>query len=278
MNLTSPKVVQGLLERYNIRPRRGLGQNFLIDRNILNKIIAVPDLSKQDIVVEVGPGVGTLTQELALRVNKVIAIEKDRKMCEILTEVLKDFKNVEILNEDILASRTCDVGQSYKVVANLPYYITSPVIKKFLESANQPDPMVLMVQKEVGERIIASPPNMSILSVAVQFYSQPKIIAKVSKNCFWPAPKVDSAIIKIVKNDQYTRIIEGNEKKFFQLVKAGFSSKRKQLLGNIIRSFNIQRQSVQSIFQKVNLDNKIRAQELSIEQWIGLLQEIKDMI
>lgn len=276
MNLTSPKTVQGLLEQYNIRPSHGLGQNFLIDRNILDKIIAASDLSKKDIVVEVGPGIGTLTQELASRVKKVTAIEKDKKMCVILKEVLKDFNNVEIIEEDIL--KWSREFKKYKVIANLPYYITSSVIRKFLELSSPPDLMVLMVQKEVGERIIASSPNMSILSVAVQFYAQPKIIAKVSRTCFYPSPKVDSAIIKMVKNDEYIKKTKGKEKQFFQLIKAGFSSKRKQLLGNIIRNFNTSRQSAQNVFDKVNLDNKIRAQELSIEQWLELLPEIERYI
>lgn len=277
LNLTSPTIVKSLLEQHNITLSKHLGQNFLIDKNILNKIVKQADLSKDDIVVEVGPGIGVLTRELANEAKKVIAIEKDKKISEVLKEVVKDFKNIEIINEDILGW-VCDTRQGYKVIANLPYYITSPVIRKFLELSIPPDLMVLMVQKEVAQRIAAKPPNMSVLSVAVQFYSQPKIIAKVSRTCFYPIPKVDSAIIKMVKDDQYIKKIKGKEKRFFQLVKAGFSSKRKQLLGNIIRSFSIPRELAEKIFNKVNLNNKIRAQELTVKQWIELLQEIKDVI
>lgn len=279
LNLTSPIIVKSLLEQYNIIPSKRLGQNFLIDKNILDKIVATSDLSEHDIVIEVGPGVGALTQELATRVKKVIAIEKDRKMCEILREVLKDFHNIEIVNEDILkwdVCRVCDTRQNYKVIANLPYYITSPVIRKFLESLLSPDFMVFMVQKEVGERIIAQPPHMSILAVSVQLYAQPKIVAKVSKNCFLPAPNVDSAIVKIDVNRSLCSSADKN--KFFQLVKAGFAQKRKLLISNITKGLSVKREVVEQAFEKSKINVQSRAQELAINQWITLLQEIEGYI
>lgn len=280
MNLSSPAVLTLLLEKHNIYPSKRLGQNFLIDKNILDKIVATSDLSEHDTVIEVGPGVGVLTQELATRVKRVIAIEKDRKMCEILQEVLKDFHNVEIVNEDILKwdiCRVCDTRQNYKVIANLPYYITSPVIRKFLESPLSPEFMVFMVQKEVGERIIAKPPHMSILAVSVQLYAEPKIVARVSKNCFLPAPTVDSAIVKItIRNSSDQRAIDKHA--FFQLVKAGFAQKRKLLISNIVNGLSIKREIVERAFEKAKVNIQARAQELATDQWITLLQEIKDMI
>ena len=253
-----------ILKKYKIRPLKRLGQNFLIDKRVLEKIVNAANLSSDDIVLEIGPGLGVLTIELAKRVKKVIAIEKDRRMCEILKKVLKNYKNVEIINKDIL-----DVGYStshietYKLVANLPYYITSPVIRKFLEAKNKPRLMVLMVQKEVAQRICAQPPKMSLLSIAVQFYAEPEIINYVSKKSFYPQPKVDSAIIKITPKP----IPKINTKKFFNLVKKGFSSKRKMLKNNL----GIK----ESLFEELGLNPKTRAENLAVQNWIKLFHKIR---
>ncbi len=257
-----------ILKKYKIRPLKRLGQNFLIDKRVLENIVNAANLSSKDIVLEIGPGLGVLTIELAKRVKKVIAIEKDRRMCEILKKVLKNYKNVEIINKDIL-----DVGYStshietYKLVANLPYYITSPVIRKFLE-INPPTGgklklMILMVQKEVAQRICAQPPKMSLLSIAVQFYAKPEIINYVSKKSFYPQPKVDSAIIKITPKP----IPKINTKKFFNLVKKGFSSKRKMLKNNL----GIK----ESLFEELGLNPKTRAENLAVQNWIKLFHKIR---
>lgn len=250
-----------ILKKYGIKPSKRLGQNFLIDKGVLEKIIEAAKLSADDIVLEIGPGLGVLTIELAKRVKKVIAIEKDERMCKILRENLKDYKNVEIVNEDILKISNDKIqmpneiqSSNYKLVANLPYYITSPVIKKFLETENKPELMVLMVQKEVAQRITAQPGNMSLLSVAVQFYADAKIIDYVSKKSFYPQPKVDSAIIKIVPKP----IPKINTEKFFNLVRKGFSSKRKMLKNNL----------------GIDIGSKARAQELSIDDWLNLFHKI----
>ena len=218
------QTVKELLRKHNIRPSKRLGQNFLIDKDVLKKIIEAAELpasppaspnrgesqgwKPDDIVLEIGPGLGILTLELAKRVKQVIAIEKDRTLCQILENILKSkgINNVKVINKDVLkiaSSMLVSRGlKNYKVVANLPYYITSPVIRKFLECNETRQRymryMVLMVQKEVAQRIVARPPKMNLLAVAVQFYAQPKIIDYVSKNSFWPQPKVDSAIIKII--------------------------------------------------------------------------------
>jgi 16S rRNA (adenine1518-N6/adenine1519-N6)-dimethyltransferase len=197
----------------------------------------------------------------------VIAIEKDKKFCEILKQELKDYKNVEIINTDILKY----VGHSpaaaghikYKIVANLPYYITSPVIRKFLEIESRLELMILMVQKEVAERIIAKNGKMSLLSVSVQFYAKPEIVSYVSKNSFYPSPKVDSAIIKIIPQ----QIPEINTKKFFSLVRVGFSSKRKKLKNNLKIDENT--------LEEIGLDPNIRAEKLSIKDWLNLYEIIE---
>ena len=191
-----------LLKKYNLRPSRRLGQNFLVDEKVLRKIIEAAELSKNDIVLEIGPGIGNLTVKLAKRVKKVVAVEKDQRMIEILKETLKDFKNVKIIKADILkfSPKIYNLkSKIYKVVANIPYYLTSPLIRKFVETVEvKPQLLVLMVQKEVAQRICTKPPDMSILAVSVQFYAKAEIISFVSKKSFWPQPKVDSAIIKII--------------------------------------------------------------------------------
>src|SRR3989338_8347416 len=180
-DLSSPKTVKEILTEYKTVPSKGMGQNFLVNKGALEKIIKSADLKKEDVVLEVGPGIGTLTQELAKSVSKVIAIEKDKKMIEILKETLKEFKNVEIIQGDILKLNPIPYTLNpYKVVANIPYYLTSPLIRKFLEAPQPPSEMVLMIQKEVAQRICAKPPEMSLLAVSVQFYADTKIISQVS--------------------------------------------------------------------------------------------------
>ena len=242
-----------------------LGQNFLIDKNILEKIIATADIKPNDVILEIGPGTGILTLELAKYAKRVIAVEKDKRMCEFLKNVLiaQNVRNVEIINEDILnyVGRAMSYIKGYKLVANLPYYITSPVIRKFLETPNKPKLMVLMVQKEVAQRICAKPGKMSLLAVAVQFYAKPEIIAYVSKNAFYPVPKVDSAIIKITPRPDVGHAMSYiDAKKFFDLVKRGFLAKRKMLKNNIP---NIN-------FEKIGLNPKCRAEELSVDDWVRL--------
>ena len=279
MDLTSVKTIKELLSQHGARASKGLGQNFLIDKNALEKIITTADLKPSDNVLEIGPGIGTLTQELAKNVKKVIAVEKDRKMCEILQETLENYKNVEVSNKDILKANFQSL-KDYKIVANLPYYITSPVIRKFLERPegypNQPELMVLMVQKEVGQRICAKPPNMSLLAVSVQFYADPKIISYVSKNCFWPSPKVDSAIIKITPRGQTSRQAGGQTSPdlFFRVVKAGFSQPRKQLSNNLSKILKMDRKKVNEWLSRNNIGSSQRAETLSIENWKNLTNSI----
>jgi len=255
-----------------------MGQNFLIDRNVLNKIISASELTPNDVVLEVGPGIGTLTRELAKNAGKIIAVEKDKTMVEILKETLAGFNNVEVLESDILNFKF--QISNYKVIANIPYYLTSPLIRKFLEmtppAGGPPSEIILMIQKEVAQRICATPPDMSILSVSVQFYAEPKIISYVSKNCFWPAPKVDSAIIKIIpKTPGISGKMPGIDRDlFFRVVKAGFSHPRKQLSGNLIESLSLAKEKVNEWLAQNKIDPKQRAETLSVQDWKNLTNSL----
>ena len=301
MDLTSIKFIKNLLKKHKTYAQKRFGQNFLISKSVLQKIIKAAELSKKDIVIEIGPGIGTLTYELAKRVKKVIAIEKDKKMIEILKETLQNFQNVEIVQGDILKidTRYKILDTRYKIVANLPYYIVSPVIRKFLEFKNPPKEMILMVQKEVGQRICAKPSEMSILAVSVQFYAKPKIISYVSKKSFWPQPKVDSAIIKLkvksLKSKVKSQKLKVNTDLFFKIVKAGFSQPRKMLINNLSRlpesaaqaagrqakKLKIKKPFVRTReeIKKWLLENSInpsqRAETLSVEDWINLTKSYR---
>jgi len=291
-----------LLRKYGLKPRKHLGQNFLINKDILSEIINTADLTKNDIVLEIGPGLGILTKELAKKAKKVIAIEKDEKLVKILKKELAHFKNIKIIEGDILKLpvTSYQLPVTYKLVANLPYYITSPVIRKFLEEGNPPPStkvstfvktsadrsggrpklMVLMVQKEVAERICAKPPDMSLLSVAVQFYSQAKIVKIVKKESFWPSPKVDSAIIKLTTNNlprwqagrQLTTI---NTNLFFKIVKAGFSQPRKQLKNNLKKIFG---KDTEKILKQSKIETTRRAETLSIDDWLRICLNYKNRL
>ena len=283
------KDVKNLCKKYGVYPSKKMGQNFLINEAVLKKIIKTADLSKNDIVLEIGPGIGNLTLELAKKAGKVIAIEKDKRMCEILRKVLEglNIRNVRVINNDILKLDPKRYTlKPYRVIANLPYYITSPVIRKFLEAKKTPKEMILMVQKEVAQRICNRPPDMSILSVSVQFYAQPKIISFVSKKSFWPQPKVDSAILQI--SPIHANLARIDTSLFFKIVKAGFSHPRKQLINNLSRlNFSSKNLSGQARDKKVNrekvknwlLKNKVkptqRAETLTLNNWQKLTKTFK---
>lgn len=271
MNLSSASEVQNLLKNHGISPSKGLGQNFLIDKNALEKIVLAANLDKADTVLEIGPGPGVLTRKLAERAGRVIAIEKDKKMIVMLLENLKGLDNVEIVQGDIRYPKSLNLNlkSDYKLVANLPYYISSPVIRQFLETETRPKLMVLLVQKEVAQRICAKPPDMSLLAVSVQFYAIPEIVAQVSKESFWPQPKVDGAIIKIIPRKSIFEI-GGDTLLFFKIVKAGFSQPRKQLLNNLSKGLQLNKEKVSSWLVKSGIDSKRRAETLSLGDWTNL--------
>jgi len=251
MNLLSQKTIKEILLKHSTVTSKGLGQNFLINK---------------------GPGLGILTAELAKRAKRVICIEKDKKMVEILRENMKDFDNIKMVNDDILRTNLAThlKNKKYKLVANIPYYITAPLIRFFLENEHQPQEIILMVQKEVAQRICAKPPNMSLLAVSVQYYADAKILFYVSKNSFWPSPKVDSAVIKIVPYRS-----PASAEKFFKIVKAGFSQPRKQIVGNLSKMLKLSKEATNKWLLKNNINPKQRAETLSVEDWKNLSNTIR---
>lgn len=267
-----------------IKAKKSLGQNFLQDETVLNRIIKDAKIGKGDVVLEIGPGQGALTEKLAQVCQKVIAIELDDRLVPILEEKFKHEKKVEIVHDDILKinlpklieerifSKVYEASEikSYKVVANIPYYITAPIIRLLLETKYPPREMILMVQKEVAERIVAKAGNMSILAASVQYYAEAQYLFSVPKESFEPVPKVESAIIKIARiENQESRIKNDKDeaKKFFRVVKAGFSAKRKTLANNLAASLQLDKKEVELQLENLGFDKSVRAQELSVEDW-----------
>jgi 16S rRNA (adenine1518-N6/adenine1519-N6)-dimethyltransferase len=259
-----------LLRQSDLRARKGLGQHFLIDGGVLETVIAAAELDSDDLVVEVGPGLGILTRELAQRAGGVVAIELDDKLAALLEKTLASFNNVTIVNGDVLKIEPKGLvkGRNYKVVANLPYYITSPALRHFLEAEAKPQTMVVMVQKEVAEAIAAKPGDMSLLSVGIQFYGEPKIITSVPAESFYPAPEVSSAILKI--NVYPKPVVDVDEKGFFDTVRAGFAAPRKQLANSLAKGLGWEKSAVLPFLQKARVYPQRRAETLSIAEWAEL--------
>lgn len=280
-----------LCRMYGIRPDTSKGQHFLINSDILNTIVSSANLKPSDTVLEVGPGLGTMTALLAERAQKVIAVEIDRKLIDILRVLLMHYKNVEIIQGDILQMepRTYISAHHFKVVANLPYAITSYFFRMFLAMDHKPEFMVLLVQKEVAERVCAKPGEMSMLSFFVQWYAEPYIIRHVSREEFWPVPQVDSSILTLTTRTDLFR--EKRLKKFsvheqhlFQLVKFGFSSRRKQLHNNLCSGLNsfvkqkMTSEKIKAMLSDIGLNTLVRAQELTPEQWLLLAQKFSKVV
>lgn len=257
-----------------MKTKKYLGQNFLINETILPKIIEAADISKDDTIIEVGPGFGILTEALLDAGAKVYAIEKDFDLIARLTKRFGNNKNLKIVHQDALFF---DLTQfkKYKVVSNLPFYIASPLIRKFLESSNPPELMIVMIQKEVAEKILAKPGDSErgILTLAVEFYADAEKIAVVSRNSFRPQPKVDAEIIKIKPKSH----LRGEEKSvepklFFRVVKAGFASKRRQVHNSLAATLRMPKDEVLNILNQANIDPMLRAEDLSLEEWIRLIK------
>jgi 16S rRNA (adenine1518-N6/adenine1519-N6)-dimethyltransferase len=266
------KELKLILEKNSIFLSKKLGQNFLIDGHALEKIINASDLSKEDTVLEVGAGIGNLTLSLAKKAKKVLAIEKDKNLIPLLKEASSKEKNIDVINEDILFYK--NPLKNYKVVANIPYYITSPIIRKFLEEENQPSLLILTIQKEVAERITANPPKMNLLAVSVQSFAKPKIVSHISPSSFYPQPKIASSILQIIP---YNKASVAFQKDFFLLAKIGFSHPRKQLIKNL-KLFNGRKgdKIKRKLPEIEKLIKKRRAETLSIEEWNILTKIINE--
>jgi 16S rRNA (adenine1518-N6/adenine1519-N6)-dimethyltransferase len=251
---------------------------------VLKRITSAAELTPADVVIEVGPGLGVLTRELARQAGWVIAIELDNKLAAALKQTLASFNNITIINDDVLRIEPQALlselkdrfppATGYKVVANLPYYITSPVLRHFLEASAKPQVMIVMVQKEVAEAIVAKPGEMSLLSVSVQFYGEPRIIGYVPAQCFYPAPKVDSAILRI---DPYPQPrVAVDEGSFFELVRAGFTAPRKQLVNSLAQGLGASKSEVLSRLERADIASQRRAETLTLGEWARLWQVFKE--
>ena len=263
-----------LLRQFDLKARKGLGQHFLIDEEVLQLITSAAELTPTDVVIEVGPGLGVLTRELSQQAGRVIAIELDRKLADILKQTLASFDNVIIINQDVLdidPAALLEKPKTYKVVANLPYYITSPVLRRFLEAPAKPEIMIVMVQKEVAEAIVAKPGQRSVLSISVQFYGKPRIVSYVPAQSIYPAPEVDSAILRI---DVYSQppVAVADKESFFELVRAGFTASRKQLANSLAQGLGFPKTEVLSFLEKANIVPQRRAETLTLEEWVHLWQ------
>ena len=276
-----------LLKRYRLQPRRDLGQHFLSDPNLLNKIVQAADLSPETTVLEIGPGLGTLTRHLAQAAGRVIAVELDEAMCQVLRQELAELSNVDVVPGDILKIDPADLLSSftgetpestagapaYTVVANLPYYITSAAIRHLLEAAPPPRRIVLTVQQEVGQRIVAGPGKMSLLAISVQFYGHPRIVARIPAAAFIPPPQVNSVVIRIDVYD--TSPVEvPSTRAFFQVVRAGFSQKRKQLKNALRGGLALPGDQATMALNQAGIDPRRRAQTLSLAEWASLTRTL----
>lgn len=258
-----------------MKAKKSLGQNFLIDTAIVDKIIEAGEISKKDNVLEVGPGQGFLTRALVCQANKVLAIEKDEELADFCRNSLK-VDNLEILTGDVLETNWEEVLNqrdflSFKLIANIPYYITGKILRLFLENSFQPNILVLMVQKEVAERICAKPGKLGILSLSVQYFGKSEIVTIVPREKFNPIPDVDSAVIKIVVSKK-NRLEPEMEKKFFRLIKQGFASPRKTLVNNLSASLKKEKREIEKILEQLGFEGNVRAQELGLGDWKKMIK------
>jgi 16S rRNA (adenine1518-N6/adenine1519-N6)-dimethyltransferase len=259
------------------RPKKSLGQNFLKSQEALRDIITAGDIKADDVILEIGPGKGALTDLLLQHAGKVIAIEKDRELIALLSEQYKqeiEEKKLVLLEDDALEFDIFFIKGNYKLIANIPYYITGALIQKFLTALHQPEHMVLLVQKEVAQRIVARDKKESILSMSVKAYGTPKYIGTVKAKYFSPAPKVDSAVILVEKisRDFFQDI---SEALFFEIMKKGFAHKRKMLIGNLKEYAQITNKSLEEIFDSLHINKKARAEDLTLEQWKQLCLKLQ---
>jgi 16S rRNA (adenine1518-N6/adenine1519-N6)-dimethyltransferase len=271
VNNVDPLDIASLLRRHGLRPDRRLGQNFLNDADALERIANEAGIEMTDTVVEIGPGLGGLTLQLARRARRVVAVEIDARLASIAKSMLAAYGNVDLVSADILtlSPEQLDVPAGYIVAANIPYNITSAVLRHLLESHPKPRRIVLTVQKEVAERICAIPPDMSLLSLSVQVYGSVRIVARIPAVAFYPAPKVDSAAVRIELYPD-PMIAAQNLPVFFRLIKAGFSQKRKTLRNSLSSGLGIPPLQASDLLRSAGIDPQRRAEALSLAEWAAL--------
>lgn len=261
-----------LIRKYAIRPKKSLGQNFLIEPSGLRKVLSAAELQGDEQVLEIGAGLGSLTVLLAQNAREVIAIEIDQTLFPALQEAISQYKNVKTAHGDILELDLTNLlsDEPFVVVANIPYYITSAIIRKLLETQKRPTHMVLTIQKEVAERIIARDGKMSLLALSVQIYGKPELVATIPAGAFYPAPDVDSAVLKLSLYEQPI-IEDANTDAFFKLATAGFSQKRKTLRNSLAAGLGISAQESEGLLDKAQIQSTRRAETLHLQEWQQLL-------
>lgn len=276
-----------LMKKYNISANKNLGQNFLIDMEVVEAIVEASEITNEDLIIEIGPGLGTLTSILLQKAGKVIAVELDKKMVEILKDRFSLYNNFEIINEDILKLNLKDIIskekdnnnlKNVKVVANLPYYITTPIIMNLLEEDINLESITIMIQKEVAERITAIPGSKlsGAITYAVHYYSEPKQIKIVPSNSFIPAPKVDSEVIKLQIKKEIDTNIE-DKTLFFKIIKASFMQRRKTLANALVNAKLINsKEDIKKIFNEANIDENIRGEKLTMQDFANLANAINN--
>lgn len=269
-----------LLREFDIRPKKSLGQNFLVDAGAARRIVEAAELSTQDQVLEVGPGVGTLTHQLAAEAAHVVAVELDQRLFPALQHALAGCANVELVHGDILeVDPKTFFSAPYKVVANLPYYITSAVLRHLLESPPQPVLMVVTVQEEVARRIVAQPGDLSLLALGVQFYGRPRIVTRIKAGSFYPRPKVNSAVVQIDlrpnARPQLGLDLSDDVDLFFHLAQAGFNQRRKQLRNALTNGTQWSRSEIETVMARAEIDPRRRAETLSLEEWAALTRAVQ---
>lgn len=279
--MTLAQQMKELCRIYDLHPSRSKGQNFLVTESVYDDIVAAGELTKDDTVLEVGPGLGFLTARLAKAAGQVVTVELDDKLANFLQTALDSqaVTNVTLLNQDILRFDPSNLPAAYKIVANLPYNISSIFLRTFLEQKNAPERMVLLLQKEVAERLLAKPGDMNLLALSVQFYSQPEIIRSVKAGNFWPEPKVDSALVRLKLDSSRSDAYSAEEKKaFFRLARVGFSAKRKMLKNNLAAGLKIDLTTATHILKTANLSPQIRAEDLSLYNWQKLFATARSFV
>ena len=282
-NLGIPRNTIAVLQKYNFNFQKKFGQNFLIDTSVLDRIISAAEITKEDCVLEIGPGIGTMTQYLAESAREVVAVEIDKALIPILQDTLSEYDNVTVINEDILKVdinrivQEKNEGRPIKVVANLPYYITTPIIMGLFESHVPLKSITIMVQKEVADRMQVGPgtKDYGALSLAVQYYAKPQIVANVPPNCFMPRPNVGSAVIRLTRYEQPPVQVQ-DEKKMFALIRASFNQRRKTLVNGLINApeLKLTKEAVAEALEKMNLSSTIRGEALTLEQFARLSEMV----
>ncbi len=274
---TSALNARAILRRYGIRPNPRLGQNFLIDSGALAKVVAAAELTGDETVLEVGAGLGALTRRLASEARQVIAVEFDRRLFPILEQMVSNLENVQLIAGDILSLdlETLIGEQPYRVVANIPYNITSILIRRLMESPRPAERVVLTVQREVAQRIVAKPGAMNLLAISVQLYGEPHVVARIPARAFYPKPKVDSAVLRVDIHPE-PRVSRLLIPQLFRLARAGFNQKRKQLRNSLAGGLCVAPAQIDVWLEEAALRPRSRAQELSLEAWAGLAQVVME--